>query len=261
MQLGQGPHGGALEQGIHQPVGQTFQLGALGGHRAGLQVGAGQPRVGGDRQGGASCGRQPLLKLDRHHHVGQFALAVGGPGVVAPLALQVVKGDAAEVVGPRAHGHDPGALLLLEQGQQGGGEGEVAQVVDGELELVALAGEAPRWRHHAGVVDQQVQAAKLPLHMAGCPSHAGQVGQVQIDQLQAGPGQGQQLLTHGFPAAALATGQQHGGAALGQGPGRFQAQAAIGAGDQGDAAALVGDVGFAPGHGADGLRWGGVDWT
>ena len=46
-ELGQGPHGGALHQRTHDSIGQGFKPGAAGGHRSGLQVGAGDAGMGG----------------------------------------------------------------------------------------------------------------------------------------------------------------------------------------------------------------------
>ncbi|KAF0653596.1 TetR family transcriptional regulator [Cyanobium sp. Copco_Reservoir_LC18] len=207
--------------------------------------------MGRQRQDGAALVGEAPLQLQGEHHVGQLALAVGPPAVVAALALEIVEGDAAEVLGPGGDGDHPGAGPVAQQGQQGEGEGDVAQVVGAELELETLAGEGPGRRHHAGVVDQQVEAAVALGDGDGGGGHAGQIGQIQGHQVEGagGGGGGEQLLAGQLRPGEGTAGQQHGGAPGRQRPGRLQAQATVGPGDQGDAAGLVRDVGDGPAHG------------
>ena len=250
MELGQGALGRALEQGRHQPVGQGLGPGAAGRHGGRLQVGAGHTGVG--RQGGDArrLGIQPLLQLQGEHHIGQLALAVGLPAVVAALALQVIEADAAEILGAGGDGDHPGIRLTAQQWQQCLGEGEVAQVIDAELALEAIAGEAAGQAHHPGVVDQQIEAAVAVLQLAARGTHGGQVGQIKLQQVDRGPipGSGQQLLPGQFSPLQRPASQDHRGPLGQQRPGCFQAEAAVSAGDQRQPTPLVWHIGGCPGH-------------
>ena len=62
--------------------------------------------------------------------------------------------------------------------QEEAGEGEVAEVVGADLQLEAVGGLAPRRGHHAGVVDQQVEAGRR--ERLGEGAHRGQVGKVEL---------------------------------------------------------------------------------
>jgi hypothetical protein len=91
-------------------------------------------------------------------------LVVGPPGAVAALTLKVVEVDAVDTLVPvAADGDHPAARPPRQGGQEPAGQREMAEMVGAELPLVALSGGlAVRDRHHAGVVDQQVQT------LAGC---------------------------------------------------------------------------------------------
>ena len=144
--------------------------------------------------------------------------------------------------------HDPAAGALLQQGKQGLGQGDMAQVVHRELQLEALAAQGPGRCHHPGVIEQQIKA----LHLGGGPLHALQVRQVQFQRDQRSAGfrvQGRGCLVRLLQAAA---GQQHGGALGGEGPRALEAEATVGAGDQGGPPPLIGDVSGGPGHGGVG---------
>ena len=130
------------------------------------------------------------------------------------------------------------------------------QVVDTKLQLKPLARQRAGRRHHAGVVEQQIQTAVARSQQLGPAAHALKVSQIELEHLQAGfapingcspmtsglsgPRFGQQLCTRLLRLGQRAAGQHHGGAFGQQGPGTLEAQAAVGAGDQGDATCLVG---------------------
>jgi hypothetical protein len=69
--------------------------------------------------------------------------------------------------------HDPPADVLEQQV----GEREVAEVVGAELQLEALRGASERRRHHAGVVDQQVE---LPVPRGGELAHRLEARQIEL---------------------------------------------------------------------------------
>ncbi|KAA8581840.1 hypothetical protein FQN60_008580 [Etheostoma spectabile] len=57
-------------------------------------------------------------KLSGKEHIGQFALAVSQSTVVAPLAVEVMETNPAEVVSQRRDHHDPGRRAALQQPDQ-----------------------------------------------------------------------------------------------------------------------------------------------
>lgn len=61
------------------------------------------------------CTFESTRQLSGKQHVGQFALTVCQPTVVAPLAVKVVETDPAEVVGQRRDHHDPGRRAALQE--------------------------------------------------------------------------------------------------------------------------------------------------
>ena len=126
--------------------------------------------------------------------------------------------------------------------QQQVGQREVAQVVGAELGLEAVLGAALGDVHDAGVVDEQVQVA---VPGVGELAYGGEVGQVEPADLHAA--------VHrrgcGFAALGVPYGEDDVGARGGQGRGGGESEAAVGAGHDGGAAGLVGDVGGVPGLG------------
>lgn len=65
-------------------------------------------------------------QLSGKQHVGQFALAVSQPAVVAALAVEVVESDPAEVVRQRGDDHNAGRCAALQQPDQQVRQQEVA---------------------------------------------------------------------------------------------------------------------------------------
>ena len=102
---------------------------------------------------------QPALQLVGEQQVGQFGLPVGGDPVVAVFPLQVVEVDGgAESMAHAADGHHPRTPDRQQIVQQQPGQSEVAEMVGAELHFEPVGGELFRRPHHAGVVDQQVDA-------------------------------------------------------------------------------------------------------
>src|SRR6202012_5425066 len=100
-----------------------------------------------------------------------------------PAALQVVEVDLADPVGAAGHGDDAGGGRRLQLLRQEAGEGEVAEVVGAELELEAVGGLATRRRHHARVVDQQIERLGAGGDRGRGGADRGEVGEVEGDQL------------------------------------------------------------------------------
>ena len=184
MELGQGTHGGALEQRIHQSVSQCLQAVAASGNRRRLQIRSGQPGVGCQRADATALLLLPCLQLQREHHIGQLALAVGAIALIALFPVGIFPLDLSEVLGTRRDGYHAGVRTVLHQGQERLGEGLVPKVIHPELKLMALNGGAARRRHHPGIVNEQVEMVVAIANAFGSPSHAAQVGQVKLKQLQ-----------------------------------------------------------------------------
>ena len=121
---------------------------------------------------------QRRVACDREQHVGGLGLAVGHPRVVGPLVeLQVLEDDRRAQVAARAQRDDPSSVRGGQRVVQADGEREVPEVVGGELHLPALGRVLERGeRHHAGVVDEQVQRAAPVRHERG---HRGLVDEVE----------------------------------------------------------------------------------
>ena len=138
------------------------------------------------RQGAHSAALllQTLVQLESKHHVGEFALAIGLPTVVALFSVEVIPGNAAEVLGSGCHRHHSGVCLAFHERQQPQGEGHVPEVIGGPLQLKTLPAYQPRWCHHAGVVDQEIKAPVAALDGGNAIAHAGEIGQVQIHTIK-----------------------------------------------------------------------------
>ena len=132
----------------------------------------------------------------------------------------------------------------------------MAEVVGRELKLDPVRGHGPRRHHHPGVVDQQVEVLVVVGHLAGEATDRLQVGEVEEPDLD--PGGRHRVADRHLGLLRLpgaARGPHNGRAGAGELARRDQAEAAVGAGDDGRAAALVGDlVGCPAGHGPDGTR-------
>src|SRR2546430_14658979 len=83
-------------------------------------------------------GSPSAIRLDREQHVGGLGLGVRDARVVvAGGEVRVVPADVREPLRTRRRGDDPGSAGSTERGQQTQRQLEVAQVVGGELCLVA----------------------------------------------------------------------------------------------------------------------------
>ena len=156
-----------------------------------------------------------------------------------------------DAVADAADRDDAGPGDRQEPVQQQTGEGEVAQVVGAELQLEAVLGVALRRVHHAGVVDQQVDAVVVGAQLLG--GLAGGLQRCQVEFLQRDVGirgapLNQQCGILAFVEVAHREDDVR--ALFGQRGCGLEAEAGVGAGDDGDATGLVRNVGGCPlGHG------------
>ncbi len=67
------------------------------------------------------------------------------------------------------------------------GQKERPEMVDGERRLVTVDGLGTLGQHETGVVDQHVEPRRLFQDLRGSLPHRGEVGQVEHDELHAGP--------------------------------------------------------------------------
>jgi hypothetical protein len=204
---------------------------------------------------------QPPVQLEREEQVRQLRLSVGVPAEVATIAVEIVERDAAHLVRGARERHDSGILAPLHQLQQERGQQEVAEVVGAELKLEAVGRPASRRRHHAGVIDQQVEPVVGRSVTLGEAAHRLQAREVELLELHLSVrDRGADLLDRGVSLVEVATGHHHGRPGACQLPRRHEPESAVGASDDRVAPGLVRDVlgGPAVGHG---LTLTGGNWS
>ena len=112
-----------------------------------------------DADHGRAGGAQPAVELEPEDGVGELRALVVAARRVRALGLQIVEVDLARAVLEARDGDDPRrASRSASASSSMPGEREVAEVVGAELQLEAVGGLAARRHHHAGVVDEQVEA-------------------------------------------------------------------------------------------------------
>ncbi len=124
----------------------------------------------------------------------------------------------------------------------------MAEVIGAHLHLETVAGTPQGQEHHSGVVEQEIEACVALTETGGAGADRGEVGQVEIGQLQACLG----ILVEDRPPRplrlfAIAAGHHHGRPFAGQRARRLPTQAAVGAGDQRQAPGQLWNVASCPG--------------
>src|SRR5207237_1942105 len=192
-------------------------------------------------------GLEPPGELERKQQVGQLRLRVRPPAGVVTLAREVAEFDQPSEVGHAADGHHAGARLFLERAQQQAGQRKVPEVVGAQLELKAVRRPGVGGGHDAGVVDEEVQPVAAGPEVLAERTHRAEVGEVERRDLNLCRRPGGFDLLSGRPALGLiATGQDKVRAPRCQLSRDDAAEAAVGAGHDGDAAALVRHLGGKP---------------
>ena len=139
-------------------------------------------RIGVDAHDGIA-----LLDPDREQHVGGLGLAIAAPRIIgAVLVIGVFEVDRAHVVPPARQIDDALARALLDQGQEFGGEGKVAQMIGAELALEPVGGVLEGRGHHPGVVDEQIDLGKPLARARGCGADGLERGEVDRDGIELG---------------------------------------------------------------------------
>ena len=143
--------------------------------------------------------------------------------------------------------------------EQEAGESEVAEVVDGELELESIGREAAlREGHDARVVDEEVEAAVGGEEGLSSGADGGEAGEVEVGGFELGVGDlSEDAVAGGVGFGSIAAGEDDGGPGAGELEGGVIADAAVGSGDERQLALLRGDLRGGPaGHGAVSVRRG-----
>jgi len=181
---------------------------------------------------------QAPLQLEGEDQVSQLRLPVGGPALVpALLPVQVVQVDLPDAVRAARQCHHPRRDL----GKQQTGEGEVAEEVRADLHLEPVGSPCLRQRHHASVVDQDVDRAAGRRKRA----HRGEVGEIEAgDRHVAAHSCRRGLALRHRPAC-----ENDPCALRRQGSGGRGTEPTVGSGHDDGASGLVRDVGSGPRHG------------
>src|SRR5262249_34610831 len=120
----------------------------------------------------------------------------------------------------------------------------MAKMVGAKVQFEAVLGGRSLRATQAGVVDQQVDFVVIGPQSLGCTPNGRQRGQVEFLQGNFGAGVALDDKSRGlFALVETAYGHHNVGALGGERGGGLVTQPSVGAGDNGDAAGLVGDVG------------------
>ncbi len=176
-------------------------------------------------------------QLEGEEHVGELALRVGRPLSIAALSHQVVPVHAPDAV----HEAGDGDHTIADRGPGQRREREVTEVIDAELHLEPVLGLAPGDRHHARVVDQDVDAGVAELR-SRVPDRS-QGGEIEAERADLRARRRRDDVgTRLRDLVVVAPGEDRRRAPLGEHPRRFEADPGVGAGDREDPAAQVGDL-------------------
>ena len=219
--------------------------------RGTLQVRRGVAGVRGQALHGRALTAQSPVELQREEQVRQLRLSVRAPAEVVAVAVQVVEGDPAHLVRGARERHDTRVLAALHRVQEQRGEQEVPEVVGAELKLEAVRRAMSRRRHHARVVDQQVEPVVGGLEALGKAAHGLQAREIELLELHLSVRHGGADLVHRFVSLVeVAAGEDHARARARELTRRDQPEPAVRPSDDRDAPALIRDVlgGPALGH-------------
>ena len=218
----------------------------------GEEVGVGDAGVNDDAHRVRVGALETAVEFESEEKVRELGAAVGGPGFVVVLPVEVVKVHGGSAVRDGADGDDArrhGRIGLKDRGEQEAGEGEVAEMVGAELELESVGGEAAFGQgHYAGVVDEQVEAAVRRKEGFRGGADGGKAGEVELGDLDLRRGgvifgnQGEDAVTGGLRFGQIAAREDDGGSGAGEFEGGVKADAAVGSGDVRELAVLRGDL-------------------
>ena len=191
---------------------------------------------------------QAPLELIREHQVGQLGLSICPNPAVVALPLQIVEANCAgETMTDAADGHDSRTRRGQHAVEQLVRQREVAQMIGAELQFEAILGGRLRRHHHACVVDQQIDRIVTRAKLVGGGPDGVERGQVELLDRHAGArgGPGDQV-GRGLALLEIADGEHDMRALRGECRRGLVAEAGVGAGDDGGATGLVGNVGSGP---------------
>ena len=164
--------------------------------------------------------------------------------MVATFRVDVVEEDLAptEPVAGARDRDDPAARGCFEVGKEQARESEVAEVIHTELGFKAVGGEGLGVPHDAGVVHEHVELG-FPTNGFGGPTHAGQVGQIQVDEFNVGFRVCADYSGYGFVApVGIATPEKNPRSLVGKYLRRLEADTGVRSGYEDPLPALIGHI-------------------
>ena len=108
--------------------------------------------------------RQLAGEIDGEDDLGELALAIGAPAVIALCQHHI--GEIEGLLAEGGHIDDTRRRAFLEEGEQQMGQQEAREIIDGEAQLMPVAAGAsliaPGAAAQPGIVDQDMQARMVP---------------------------------------------------------------------------------------------------
>ena len=190
-----------------------------------------------DRQAGRL---EATVEFEREKHVGKLRLGVEGETAIGFLPLDILEMDTAAAVQLGADGNDASAGWHGKQRQQAQRQGEMGEVIDAELGLMALPCQSARRHHDTGIVDEEIDRPALGDEPVRKGRNIGEIGKIEPAEHDLGTGKlGAKAAQCPLSPARIPRGHHHVGAPPRKLPHRQETEAAIGAGHDGEAAGLI----------------------
>ena len=142
----------------------------------------------------------------------------------------------------------PPAAILRQLVQQQAGKGEMAEVIDRELQFAPGGGGGQRRHHHARIVDQEIDPLLVRGFFRRLPDRR-DIGEVEMEEGEIGAFRSAPDIFDGFVRlVGIAAGEEHARAFSGQPACDLEADPRIRSGDDGRPAGLFGDIGIGETH-------------
>ena len=188
------------------------------------------------------CSGQAAIEFVGEQQIRQFRLPVG----ISGRRGRIVGIDTTESVADTADGHHPPCWGREQAIQHQPREGEVAEMVDPELDFEPVLGGTGQ-SGDTGVVDQQIDPVMAAANSFGGCADRREGRKVQGDGVDRRAGRPPRDALGGVcRLVRIAAGEHNGGAAPCQRSRGVESEPGVGAGNDRDAPGQVGDVGFGP---------------
>jgi len=150
------------------------------------------------------------LKFQREHQHGQLGHAIGLERDIGALRLQVGQIDRLHSRREAADIDDARSVAAPQQRQQARRQGEMAEIVGGELQLESIGALAPLGqRHDARVIDQQIDAAPCGEQLIGEGCDRGERRKIKLLETYVCIGVGGAQALKSIGASGLVAARQH----------------------------------------------------